>query len=449
MTPAPEYGDPQWRFDAVDLRAGLGIALWRAPRGAAHEAPGDHAPALFFSPPHFQPEPLVNAAVALAACRGAFAPGLRLDDGDTEAAFATQEEAGEFLRRAYVGAAAGDGGDGGGPGPVPAPAAGAGGPFEPVHLPDSPIVATLAQHAEVFRSAAGRTLQRESFLFSWGDHTLEHDERWIGKPAAQPGDVAALCAAALAIIEEMLRRMPPLHDAGAWLTWYEDWRELATMLVGVGVAEQLLAEPQRDRLEKVLLRSPLMRGDDGRDAWRVRLGQLFLFGPAIPQPATSEELWSALTDLDWIVHRWSDAWLFPLAVRLDDPLDTLSRLPLPPRLQALLPQDVGSQASLYHLLNLMVAEPQAACSQAEDLPFACCLLLFAAACVATAPTSPQNVPMLRLQAHGRSAERARRAAEQGHAWLIEHLPQRVFATGHEALIATAKSLRYRAPAPDA
>lgn len=436
----------QWRFDAIDLRAGMAIALWRKPRNTAHGVPHDHTPALFFSPPHFQPEPVVNIAVALSACRGTFEPGLYLEGSAIEASFATPDEVGEFMRRAYVGGAGGDGTDGGGePGPVPPPPEDDGGWREPFFFHESPFVTTLTKRIQDFQEVSTRIPEGKSFLFPWTEPMLDRDGRWLDSPPADAADGLALVSAGLVMIDEMLRRMPPLADASMWLTWYDDVRELAGLLGGTGVAAYMLQDPYRDALKVILSRSRLTEREDMSDEWRLRLGWLFLFGPAVSQPRTREDLQDALWELDNVHHYLAGAWSPPLAARLEDPLDTLSRLPLPQVLHCMLPEDARSKASLYHLLNVMVAEPQAACCHAGVLPFAVTLTLFAAACLVAPRTNPAFIASFRLHAAPPSVERIRRTAEQGRDWLLEHLPKHVYAERYETLLGRSKSLRYAAP----
>lgn len=57
------YSPSKWRFDAVDLRAGLAFANWR-PDAAGTPQP-EEGPLLHFGPPSFAPEPVANLALAL------------------------------------------------------------------------------------------------------------------------------------------------------------------------------------------------------------------------------------------------------------------------------------------------------------------------------------------------------------------------------------------------
>jgi hypothetical protein len=436
-------GGKQWRFESIDIRAGIAIALWREERDAEHGLPPERAPALFFCPPHFQPEPIVNTAVALSACRGTFEPGLYVDEeGQTEASFAAPAQVSEFLRRAYVGGAAGDGGDGGEAGPVPPPPEGEDGSREPAPLYESRVVLDLTTRIQEFETAVQKVPQNSSKSFFWGESAIERQGRYIGIRAAGDGDATAFAAAALALIAEMLRRMPDMTDARAWLRWYEDVRELTCLLVELGVAELLQVQPFRDGLETVLRQSRLIKVEDMPEEQRFRLFWLMLFGPTMRGISSVQNLTSLLYELEDRYWYFGDRWIFPASTHVKDPLDTLSRLPLPEVLHSILPDDVRNKASVFHLLNLVVAEPQAVCRDPATTQLAVCIALFAAACIASTRTAVHHAGAAPFSFGHHDHERARRAIEQAHTWLIEHMPRTVYARSYEAIIGKTKSLRY-------
>jgi len=434
----------QWRFESIDIRAGMAIALWREERDAEHGLPPEHAPALFFGPPHFQPEPMVNTAVALSACRGTFEPGLYIDEkGQIEASFATPEQVSEFLRRAYVSGAAGDGGDGGDAGPVPPPPEGDDGNWEPSPSYESRIVWDLTTRIKQFETAVQALPQSSSKSFFWGEAVIQRQERYIGKRAAVDGDVSALATAGLALIAEMLRRMPAMSEAKAWLRWYDDARELTCVLVELGVIQLIQVGPFRDGLETVLRRSRLVEIENMSEKRRLRLLWLILFGPVVHGSSSLQNLISLLDELgDDEYWYFSDRWIFPAFMHQGDPLDTLSRLPLPDVLHSILPDDVRNKASVFHLLNLFVAEPQIVSRDPSTTQLALCLALFAAACIASTRTAVHHAGAAQLSFGHNDHERARRAIEQAHTWLIEHLPRTAYAKSYEAIIGKTKLLRY-------
>jgi hypothetical protein len=441
-------GHKQWRFESIDIRAGMAIALWREERRSEHGLPPELAPALFFSPPHFQPEPIVNTAVALSACRGIFEPGLYVDDDEqTEASFSTPEQVSEFLRRAYVGGAAGDGGDGGvGPedGPVPPPD-GDNGNWEPPPLYENRMVENVTTRIKQFEAAVQNIPKGSSKSFSWSERTIERQGRYIGSRPAQDHDATALVTAALALTAEMLRRMPTMSDATAWLRWYDDLRELTSIFVGLGVAELLQAGPFRDALKTIVQRSRMFEVKDMPEEERFDLCWLMLFGPTVQGSNSVEHLISQLYDTGYPFHYRGDGWIVRASMRVENPLDSLSRVPLPTALHSMLSADVRNKASVFHLLNLIVAEPQAVCRDHVTLQLGVCIALFASACIASTSTAAHSVWAAQSYYGHYGDERARRAIEQGHAWLIEHLPRTVFAKSYEAIIGKTQSLRYYRP----
>jgi len=214
-------------------------------------------------------------------------------------------------------------------------------------VPQSPIVLALRRHIDVFASAAQALPRGSSELFSWGEHTARRDDRWVGTAAAQGGDVAALCAAATAVTDEMERTKPELADT-AWLAWCETLGELNSLVAAIG---------------------------EGGQAPDLRL----------------------------------------------PPRETLLRLPLPQELHWMMPDDARRPASVLQFMERMLAMPQAAGAPGEAPPLALEVLLFAAACMATADDGQPT------QSAEQDRAPALRAVERGHAWLIDHLPRRVAA----------------------
>jgi hypothetical protein len=437
---------PQWRFESIDIRAGMAIAFWREER-----RPGfvfhEHAPALFFSPPSFIPEPLGNPGIALSACRGMFAPGLYVDEnGQSEVSFATPSDAAEFLRRAYVNGAAGDGGDngsGGEPGPVPAPEGGGDDAFDLVlrELNRESITAGLA--AEI------------ALVAKWSDALPDGASRstpWQsadGAPALaaeHASDVAALAASAGIILNELLARMPAHAQADAWITWYEDLRELGALLSGLGIAEIVLTDYLDARIENILVRHPEYLNHLGYDL--KSLCWLLLFGPFIAQADSYADLITHLERLDYRTPFPLVWWAGSVSANIDDPLDTLSRLPLPAPLRSMFSPDIRDHASVYHLLNLVVSHPEIARRHDAASQATLGLALFAAACIA-APRmhlSHAGAPFA-LNGGAADSQRARRALRHGYAWLAEHLPRTIFSTRYEAIIGRTNALRYATPPP--
>lgn len=100
-----------WRLETFDLRAGLAFATYRESQSSNEQGTQGLAdsPCLFFAPPAFEPQPVDNVGLALAASRGSFDSGF-IVDGE-EVGFGSPAEIAEFMRRAYVASASGDGSD--------------------------------------------------------------------------------------------------------------------------------------------------------------------------------------------------------------------------------------------------------------------------------------------------------------------------------------------------
>ena len=433
----------QWRFESIDLRAGMGIALWRHQRGAAHVLPPDHAPALFFSPPHFRPEPLVNISVALSACRATFEPGLYLDEYDNvEVSFNTPDEVSEFLRRAYVSGAGGDGGDGGDLAPVPPPPVNDDGDRDRAGSPtefESSMIDDLEQGISKFRVVARSLELGASAQFSWSKSVSLDESSQADMRSTPANNAAALATAGLAVLSEILGRMPDRTDDALLLRWHDDVRMLSAMLSKLGVVGLLATFRYGADLREILLKCPFVQLNSLDDDERYELGLLLLFGPPIDPFQSDDQVRFFLHEhLNWH-YRPRGTWPSHTGVTKEcDPLDALMRLPLPRVLHAILSEDVRDQASLYHLLNVFVSEPQ---SVAHYPRLAACVALFAAACI-TAPQRAYYYHFNWSRLSGPSDESARWAVEDAYTWLLEHMPQRVFAENYEAILRKVKAIRY-------
>jgi hypothetical protein len=135
-----------WFIDSIDVRGGLAFASQR--EGNMKEASRLHrGPSVFISAPSFQPEPIINAALAAGAARRGMQEGLFLARG--EIPFETADVVAEFARRAYVAAAGRGNGEGGNgqdlpPEPEPGPQEPSDGFAEAVHL----VLSNVAEFSE-------------------------------------------------------------------------------------------------------------------------------------------------------------------------------------------------------------------------------------------------------------------------------------------------------------
>jgi hypothetical protein len=447
---------PQWRFETIDARAGLAFAVWRPERTADEWAPPDHAPCLFFAPPAFQPEPVANVAIAMSAARGLFDAGLYI--GGREAFFQRPEEVGEFLRRAYVGSGGGDGGDGGAEGPAPVPP-----PPEPSR-PDgrgdgeyrsNEFTRYLVLSIEGFRKSSDQTAFGLSVPSAPGARTLALPEAY----AAHSDQ--ALLSGALHVLLELLRRAPPLDrldDAAlnadllaAGLRWQRDARALGSYIARLGLTN-LLLESYGARIEQAFMAGPLhaylsqdMRDTEDKEfgaAWRYHL--VFVDGPLLD----GRDALESYRDRTW--HVWwhfsfpypSTTWEHPLHV---DAVEFLQKMPLPPAVSACLAADIGEGSSVYHLLCVLLGQPISLAVARAPLDKALDIAVFGAACITTLPGH-----IARTAARGRFSERPpeseraqlKQVAARAAGWLIEHLPERLFAPGYEEFLGRTKNIRY-------
>jgi len=225
-----------WRIDSLDARAGLAFASWR---GADLMSPSPQLdqPAVFLSPPTFQPEAVANRAVGFSASRGRAQLGVYLEEA--ELAFESLEALTEFVRRAYLAGGGGDAaGGGGGVGPPRAPEVG----------PEAP--------AEPGRGREGERARSILAAANWA-HKLSDGLRFT--PALRGYRIDQVEAVLDRLREEVARRDDELARAGADLA----------------VREQELAQ-QREELDRRMEELERLRGtaapgtvadrDEGADA---------------------------------------------------------------------------------------------------------------------------------------------------------------------------------------
>jgi len=76
---------PYWRIDALDARAGMAFACYRAAESTADVEVDPDLPTVFIGPPTYQPEYLTSRVLGLAAARSTFQE--RLFGGGGEVGF--------------------------------------------------------------------------------------------------------------------------------------------------------------------------------------------------------------------------------------------------------------------------------------------------------------------------------------------------------------------------
>ncbi|THC43191.1 hypothetical protein [Massilia sp. Mn16-1_5] len=425
----------RWHFEAIDLRAGLAIAVRRPPRTAATELVCNENPCLFFAPPGFQPEAIGNLAVAMAASRGSFQASLYV--GETEVSFATPEEVAEFVRRAYVGGAGGDGGDGGGgDGPIP-PLPDRPRNLEPIRIEgfDGPV--ELAAEVHRFQTAVTRTKHGESTEFEWNL-----------SQGMQGEAMSLLVHGVLALYRELLDRWP--GKEGGYLRWIDDARALGQAVIRIQLLPVLLSVPYFNHFRSILEHSKLYSDGTAHPFHRFMEMIELLFGP--------DYVFDELPGSELHFPRWHRR-LYETAAYASPPawniLDILEKLPVPEPVEAIFPADVGKVSSVYHLLNVFVSDPRAALASNIDMTAVLGISLFAAACICTAGTPvlqelvpyfadlyheyPDDVKPMSISAPGR----AQMVVEKSRRWLAEHLPRLAYSPPYEDLIVQSKSQRYR------
>jgi hypothetical protein len=267
------------------------------------------------------------------------------------------------------------------------------------------------------------------------------------------GDAEALATAGLVVLAELLGRAPDPSRPGARQRWFEDVEALCNLLSVLGLAGLLQAPSYEFQLKRhlpqALIEKALDFGGRNEYGWlgpdeRYTLGCLVLFGGAVRELDPGE--------LEWFLRHWKQGRFpgFPVLwnpapfVAANDPLELLMCLPLPASLHALVPADVRDRASVYHLLNVLVSEPQAVHQCGISRRLALSVALFAAACIASRKAHPANMWMAHhLQVD--AAARAQRVTEEAYAWLAEHLPRRAYAEQVERLLGRSKLQRYHRP----
>lgn len=300
------------------------------------------------------------------------------------------------------------------------------------------MIATIRQRCEDFADIARKLPDGQAAEFSWSN--VERDNAWSDAPgmALSLGDALVLGDTAVELVLETMRRMPDATDRSGWLDWYDNLRLLTYFLAATGVAQGMNADRER-YLRPVVRESRLFQHDQHPDTARFDQAWLFLFGPYLDGA-------SDVGTLMFLAHRYRHAWLdwpvlqvMPTGINIGDPLDALERIALPAVLHGILPADARKNASVFHLLNIVLSDTQIV-SQSPFGRHALGVALFAASCIAATPVPGTQAGFVSF--HAGENQRMIRALEQGHAWLIEHLPRFAFSARHENIIGTVKTIRY-------
>ncbi|MBE2245204.1 MAG: hypothetical protein IAE86_20820 [Burkholderiaceae bacterium] len=405
-----------WRLEAFDLRAGLAFATYREEQTSTQTA--SDWPCLYFSPPGFSAEPVDNIAAAFAATRGTFDSNLIIDG--REASFETPAEVGEFVRRAYVSSAGGDGADGPGGGaepPLPPNPEGPNGPppdFTQFDSTDQRSAArALLGSVDRFNESVQKSPSGQSFRAVWSVDP-------------KVSTVGALASGAVLLMLEMLDRLPRTGDLGAQRRWIANARTLGDAITALGLWNELL---------------------DRYDGWlhldRHRLPNNWLpnyGGPRVPASVLFFPP-HAMPDGRWPFWDWPDPRLFELLTVqrvAADPFECIAQWPVPRFANELIPEDARNEASVAHLLAAFLSCPSSIWNSTSSPKGVLDVVIFTSACLVTwrLPRLPNMSSPLTFAA----------IDERGHSgmqWLIEQLPLRGFSRGYEALLAGARTIRYR------
>lgn len=330
-----------WYIDALDARAGMGLATFRDADLNTNTVDLGR-PAVFIGPPFFQGESVASRAIGFAATRGSFQLGLFLDE--EEIAFSTLQGVCEFIRRVYISSGGGDTDSGISPAPViPNPESG-GGEFRFLQADQSSIARGMMSFVTSLTKdiASISQLKYSSSEPKQLNRRADTQKTSLSTILGPLGDVDALLAYGCAVlIEEMILRFSNrVADRG---TWMRSMMKLGQMLSRLGLVDSLFHSPDFDRLWKMAYnidnRFGLFNGRvrEFDAALPVMLG----LGPNVP----------------WHPHFGPPFWGgWHAGLGASEPLDDLSLFPIP----SIAAKRVGlnpASASVRDLLSVFLAAP--------------------------------------------------------------------------------------------
>lgn len=236
-----------WYIDSIDVRGGLAFASWRVSDLNYTKIDLDR-PAVFVSPPLFQPEAVTNRATGFSLARGQAQLGVYLEDN--ELAFGTIEELTEFVRRAYVGSGGNDPdeGDGGGPPVLPEPP------------PDVPLEGLGSIKKENKRSPINKIASEAFNLAEEMDSEFQPDLTIKSEPfnatksnlSTDIQSVAVLVDGAREILFELVRRLPKNGtETEALQKWTRSAHSLGAALNRTGLWSTIIEGPDWDIFNKL------------------------------------------------------------------------------------------------------------------------------------------------------------------------------------------------------
>lgn len=414
-----------WYVDVLDPRAGVAFVTQRDAdlKDLKDLNTTGNAPTFFIGPPSFMPE-IVARRVGFARARQ-HRQQLGLFVGKQELPFDSLAAVVEFVRRVYLGGAAGDGqGENGGAAPPPQTPEGGETPpnlkdmlkKEEGDLASDPVAAwlTLAEDmrnkskelTEKSSTSAGEMPNKpgkltSSFLSPVAGLSSISSTATINKP------VRRLARGALGVLRELFRRRPgsralPAHRF-LWLTSLD---RFAASITRMGLWSLM-----REELER----------NGALEAWITLLKAQFR------DSELEDEIHLLLFHGSYRRRYWS--CLLSSISFVTDPFEELAMLPVPPHTVIFTNMEFDKQ-NLQSLLSVAVAMPNQLFDQSPLGEERAELALFAAACL---NLSSEPLPFLErrddviIYFAGQLVDRA-------HAWMAQNFPRMVYAEEIESLI---------------
>lgn len=398
-----------WYVDALDPRAGIAFATQREPDLTCPNPAGD-GPTVFIGPPSFTPESVATRSVGFAMARHQGQLGL-LVKGE-ELPFDSLAAIAEFVRRVYLGGAAGDGaGENGGSAPPPAPEGGEPTPdfeglpgMERGDKSTDPVAAWLALAVEM--RTKSRELTTKSGELTPGSSSPVEELPPLSPTAPAEARVRRLARGALRVLRELYRRIPaPGAPPANRLPWLTSLNRFAVIATRMGLWP--------------LMRSEFRGNSNALSEW--------VFGwPATP---TDHELEYVIRMLFLEGTPGTRLWRWAPNVMgsATDPFEDLAVLPVPPNT---VPFAKPDGQNLQSLLSAAVAIPNQILDRSSLGEERAELALFAAAYL---NLGGEHLPIW-MEQNDIIDYFAEQLVIRAHAWIVQNSPKIVYAETVENLI---------------
>lgn len=427
-----------WHIDALDALGGLGYAAFRRSDLAGDEDLQVDVPSVFVAPPDFEPIQLSNRGPGLAASRQSFQIGLFVNK--LEVAFPTLPDLTEFVRRCYLRGGGGDTpADDGGVPPLPADGGPPIGPIEwvyPGEIPSMPSISdAFSGQVKNFREQISIEGSRDST--GEGRPTL-----WAREPLGRTDLAGAwdgstmLASAAVALMAEMVRRLPSSSTTAARSIWLTTARSLGESIAHLGLWRELLEhQAYRPSVDAIA------HGLALRWSWT-----------GVSPPNARYLLMVSVFDApsDAVAPHWPAGEIAASSpAGQPEPLEAMERWPIPDDIRYSWDGCEKDARSLAQLLGAFLGAPNVSIEDPNELGAVLDLVLFAAACI-TVPHSfvlrADNYrtwnSLLKNEVH----ELVNRSAVDAYIWLAQQLPRRAYSELVETAIRQTSALRYASTA---